>query len=164
MGHLIYSPLDRGQKRHYTNHGSFAALSCCLEDFYQLKVVSACGNREGSAVCTDITAVTRRDCRGVLCRVRSRTLMILVGPSQLSIFCDPGVLPLFGSGSVTHWFCEFFSVTQVLLPQGALRGWGGRARAPSSRARARRTGGKAGAPHCACSKVTGRGRGPEEPP
>lgn len=50
MGHLIYSPLDRCQKTHYTNDGSFAALSCCLQDFYQLEVVSACGNPEGSAV------------------------------------------------------------------------------------------------------------------
>lgn len=58
--------------------------------------------------------------------------MILVGPFQVSIFCDPVVLSLFGSGFVT------LSVTPVLSPQGALRVLRGRARASPSRTRARR--------------------------
>ncbi|XP_058717118.1 ceramide synthase 5 [Poecile atricapillus] len=56
------------------------------------------------------------------------------------------------------------SRARALLPHERARFSLTSPRASPSRARARRTGGNARAPHCACSKLTGRARVPAEPP
>lgn len=124
MGHLIYSPLDKCQKRHYTKDGSFAALFCCLEHFYQLEVGFACGNPEGPAACE---ASTSRPCRGVLCRARNRILMIpWVPPNSVH--------------SVTLRFCHFLVLVTLFCRSRSLREALRRRRGPCARASPSRAG------------------------